>query len=440
MHLLHAAARQGFLVARCPCPTRGAASAVGSMGPRGTKRPGKALEKPDVGSGAQKLVAFDDAARLAGSHGVVVGVDEAGRGPLVGPVVAAAFCLTDPSTPMPDLLDDSKRMAATTRADVLRELLALQAAGLARIGVALAGPREIDRDNILASSLRAMERSVQSILGELGPDTLILVDGNRVPEGFMGEDARSEALGKLQARADAAQRKLNRQQQEADGKAPRRRGGGRDGESPPSGPPAPVTLPPPLVRDPVKRPAAESVVHGDARSAAIAAASVVAKETRDSLMRELDARFPGYGIAGHAGYPTFAHRSVLSQLGPSPAHRRTFQPLKSDFGWDWDGEPWAAKAVEIDAFHEYEWGGDAPSGAGRAARWDHARLWRLTLSAAAAHGDVDDAPRGAAADALPVPPAPARRKKAREGRGAPRSSGTDDAERPGHAAAAPFSH
>ena len=154
-----------------------------------------------------------------------------------------------------------------------------------------------------------------------------------------------------------------------------------------------IILPPPLVPDPGRRPSVQSVTKGDATSAAIAAASVIAKETRDALMREMDGRFPGYGIAGHQGYPTAEHRSQLQSLGPSLAHRRTFQPLKSDFGWDWQGQ-WAPQAKAIDGFHEYEWG--------ESIGWNAARL-RGVAEASCAEGGTESEE--------PEPPAKAPRQK-----------------------------
>lgn len=182
--------------------------------------------------------------------GIVAGVDEAGRGPAAGPVVAAAVVL-DPAR-APDGLDDSKKLSATKRARLFEALHASAA-----IGVGVAEPEEIDRANILWATMAAMARAVANL--PVAP-TLALIDGNRTPD--LGCPARA-------------------------------------------------------------------VVGGDAASVSIAAASIVAKVTRDRLMAEAHERWPVYGFAGHAGYPTAAHRAALLDHGPCPIHRRSFAPVRA---------------------------------------------------------------------------------------------------------------
>lgn len=179
---------------------------------------------------------------------VVVGLDEAGRGCLAGPVVAAAVVLP-PEADLPGL-DDSKKLSPDAREALVpaiyREALA--------VGVGQCSPAEIDDLNVLWASMEAMRRAAAAL--PLAPD-VFLVDGNRaIPNA-----------------------------------------------------PCPQ----------------ETVVKGDARSLSIAAASVIAKVTRDRLMVELDAAFPVYGWAGHKGYPTAAHYAALDAHGPSPHHRRSFR-------------------------------------------------------------------------------------------------------------------
>lgn len=180
----------------------------------------------------------------------VAGVDEVGRGPIAGPVVAAAVIL-DPSRPVAGLAD-SKQLTARRRealAVSIRETALGWALGRAEV-------EEIDRLNILQASLLAMRRAVKA-LGAV-PE-LALVDGNRCPE-----------------------------------------------------------LPCAVL----------ALVGGDRRVAAISAASILAKVARDAEMVALDARYPGYGLAGHKGYPTAAHRAALQRLGPLPIHRRSFAPVR----------------------------------------------------------------------------------------------------------------
>ncbi len=181
--------------------------------------------------------------------GTVCGVDEAGRGPWAGPVVAGAVIL-DPAN-IPDGLEDSKKLKPTRR-----EVLLAEIQQSARIGVGIADVAEIDTFNILQATLLAMARAVAD-LGTL-PD-LALVDGNQEP-----------ALA------------------------------------------CPVRC----------------VVKGDGKSLSIAAASIVAKVTRDRIMATLARRHPGYGWERNAGYGTDAHRAGLAELGVTEHHRRSFAPIR----------------------------------------------------------------------------------------------------------------
>jgi ribonuclease HII len=178
----------------------------------------------------------------------VAGLDEAGRGCLAGPVIAAAVVLP-PDALLPGL-DDSKRLSPEQRAASYERI---HAEALA-VGVGLCSPEEIDRLNVLRATLEAMRRAVADLA--LTPD-LLLVDGNQ-----------------------------------------------------------PLTAPPC---------AQETVVQGDTRCLSIAAASVVAKVTRDRLMVALDRDFPHYGWARHKGYPTAEHYAALAAHGPCLHHRRTFR-------------------------------------------------------------------------------------------------------------------
>ena len=178
---------------------------------------------------------------------LVAGVDEVGRGPLAGPVVAAAVILLRPLKG----LADSKVLCAEER-----ERLAGLLQTRSRIGIGAASVAEIDRFNILQASLLAMRRAVLRL--ECLPE-LALVDGNKAPD-----------------------------------------------------------LPCPV----------QTIVDGDALVPAISAASIVAKVTRDRLMRRLAARYPGYGWDTNVGYATSAHRAAIWQLGVCCHHRRSFAAVQ----------------------------------------------------------------------------------------------------------------
>jgi ribonuclease HII len=189
-----------------------------------------------------------------GCQGVVCGVDEAGRGPLAGPVVAAAVILDRACFPIElrDSLDDSKLLRRE-----LRETCHDSLRGCARIGIGAASVREIDSINILRASLLAMSRAVAAL--GVRPD-LALIDGNVTPPGL----------------------------------------------------PCP----------------AKTVVGGDGLSFSIAAASVVAKVTRDRIMRALARRHPHYAWESNVGYSTRAHFAAIANFGVTVHHRRSFEPVR----------------------------------------------------------------------------------------------------------------
>ena len=186
---------------------------------------------------------------LASPTSPVAGVDEVGRGPLAGPVTAAAVIL-DP-TNIPPGLNDSKALSAARREALFDQILAG-----ATVCVAHASVEEIDRLNILRASHLAMERAVAGL--NIVPGHL-LIDGNLIPAGLKG--------------------------------------------------------------------CATAIIKGDARSLSIAAASIVAKVTRDRLMVDLAQQYPGYGWDQNAGYPTKLHLEALLNLGITPWHRRSFKPV-----------------------------------------------------------------------------------------------------------------
>lgn len=189
--------------------------------------------------------------RAAG--GLVAGIDEAGRGPWAGPVVAAAVIIDQSLMPrhIADQIDDSKVLRPAKRVE-----LAAALRPCARIGIGAASVAEIDQINILKATFLAMGRAL-SALG-VRPDHA-LVDGNRLPD-----------------------------------------------------------LPCP----------AQAIVKGDSKSLSIAAASIIAKVTRDRIMASLGSRYPGFGWDRNAGYGTAQHQSGLTQLGVTPHHRRSYAPIR----------------------------------------------------------------------------------------------------------------
>ena len=189
---------------------------------------------------------------FAQGYKLVCGVDEAGRGPLAGPVCAAAVILP-PNVEIPGL-NDSKKLSDKKR----RELFPVIKEVAVAYGVAFADHHEIDQINILQATYLAMERAIAQL--NVKPE-MALIDGNRSKDFGM-----------------------------------------------------PV----------------QTIVHGDSLSASIAAASVLAKVTRDDLMLEMAEQYSGYGFEIHKGYGTKAHYAALRELGPSPIHRMTF--LKKLYG------------------------------------------------------------------------------------------------------------
>ncbi len=182
---------------------------------------------------------------------LLAGVDEVGRGPLAGDVVAAAVIL-DPDQPIKGL-DDSKKLTEKRREQLFDEIVVKARSWcIARASVA-----EIDQLNILHASLLAMKRAVEGL--SVQPEH-VLVDGNKLPRWNY---------------------------------------------------------------------VSEAVVKGDSRVEAISAASILAKVTRDREMTLLDKTYPGYGFAGHKGYPTSVHLAALERLGVTPIHRRSYAPVKA---------------------------------------------------------------------------------------------------------------
>ena len=183
---------------------------------------------------------------------LIIGVDEAGRGPLAGPVVAAAVALK--TTSFKNRIDDSKKLSAKDREKAFGEITKKSI-----FGVSIVSEKVIDRINILQATRQAMHEAIISLtnnIQELNALNIhVIVDGNM----FLDLDW-------------------------------------------------PCT----------------DIIDGDAKSKSIAAASILAKVTRDRIMRRYDSLYPEYGFAQHKGYPTEGHRQILRKIGPSTIHRKSF--------------------------------------------------------------------------------------------------------------------
>ncbi|MBS3928837.1 MAG: ribonuclease HII [Sphingomonadales bacterium] len=193
---------------------------------------------------------------LAKGDALIIGVDEAGRGPLAGPVVAAACVL---GADAPAGLDDSKKLSAKRRA-----VLEPQIKTSCHWSLGVVEADEIDRINIFAATMLAMTRAVASLVSELDAEPeQVLIDGNKTPQG----------------------------------------------------------------RVPEWRWSARAIVGGDALEPCISAASILAKEHRDRVMKEAALAHPHYGWDRNMGYGTAEHMAALRVHGPTPLHRRSFAPV-----------------------------------------------------------------------------------------------------------------
>lgn len=182
----------------------------------------------------------------------MIGVDEAGRGPLAGPVVAAAVFLRQKD--FKNRIEDSKRLTPQSREKAFFEIKQKS-----QFGIGIVNHRDIDRVNILKATAKAMHKAVSRLSDKLTKGQLsgafVIVDGN-------------------------------------------------------------MRLSLPI--------ASRSIVKGDVKSKSIAAASILAKVTRDRIMEKFDRVYPGYGFRKHKGYPTEEHRLLVAKIGPSPIHRKSF--------------------------------------------------------------------------------------------------------------------
>ena len=201
------------------------------------------------------LCEFDKQQAIAQESNFLIGIDEAGRGPLAGPVVACACFIPPAIVQHFNDVNDSKKLTESKREALFSRLT--NGHGVI-YGVGFATAAEIDQLNILQATFLAMRRAAQKFLHM--PDACALIDGPYPVKGL----------------------RLKQQ----------------------------------------------PIVDGDAKSLAIASASIIAKVTRDRYLNVLETLYPGYGFSGHKGYGTAKHLAALRQLGPCPEHRRTFGPVR----------------------------------------------------------------------------------------------------------------
>ncbi len=189
---------------------------------------------------------------------LVAGIDEAGRGPLAGPVVASCVILNQKNYPLK--INDSKKLSKNQRQKIFTELQKNS-----KFGIGIVDEKIIDKINILEATKLAMRLAYLDLQKKYGlAIQIILVDGNFIP--FVKQDQIIEIL---------------------------------------------------------------PIVKGDSKSLSIAAASIIAKETRDKAMNDLDKKYPQFGFAKHAGYPTKFHVEKIHEFGICEFHRKSFQPIKS---------------------------------------------------------------------------------------------------------------
>ncbi|MDD2942478.1 MAG: ribonuclease HII [bacterium] len=217
---------------------------------------------------------------------IIAGIDEAGRGPLAGPVTAG--CVVLPPGYVNFRVRDSKTIAEIEREELAREIRSKAVA----FAVVAVGARRIEQLNIRAATQLAMALAGRKVLNILqncpdlaGRDLRFLIDGNMPVPGLFGLSGLSGLSGEGVVGGEGSLKAESCVEQ-------------------------------------------ESIVKGDSKVAEISAASILAKVYRDELMGRLDRKFPQYLFAAHKGYPTAAHREIVSRLGPSPVHRRTFRGVR----------------------------------------------------------------------------------------------------------------
>lgn len=277
-----------------------ASAAVASRGRRVARRAAATVPAP-----TRAALARYESRLWAEGFEVVAGTDEAGRGPLAGPVVAAAFAVLDREDKevlaLLSMVSDSKKMTKLQREKAFKELTDPKYCGRTAWAIAEASVSEIDRVNILQASLSAMDRSVRDLAVRAD---CVLVDGCNRPPQLLRPGETWTRGSKAGSKADAA-------------------AGAGSASSAAKGKRTATAWIPRRV---------DAVIKGDGKVLSIGAASVLAKVHRDRVMDTLHEAYPAYGFDTHRGYGTKAHMSALREHGACPAHRRSFAPVREVLG------------------------------------------------------------------------------------------------------------
>lgn len=297
---------------------RGAASLAAQAESAPAARPA-ALVGP-----VRKALARYEAKLIRKGHAVVAGTDEAGRGPLAGPVVAAAFAILDPNDrevlQLLSAVGDSKALNEAKRESIFGELTDPRFEGRVAWSIAEGSVEEIDAYNILQASLAAMARAVHGLAAR---PSAVLVDGCNRPPQLLAPGECWTRGSKKKTTKKGAEPKAGASPANAIVEA------------------GSAAFVPCCGADAWRPEVVEAVLSGDGKVLSIGAASILAKVYRDSLMRRLHASYPHYGFDEHKGYGTAKHLEAIRRFGPCPQHRRSFAPVRDALGLGRQEDPGA---------------------------------------------------------------------------------------------------
>lgn len=279
---------------------------------------------------------------------VVCGVDEAGRGPLAGPVVAAAFAVLSPDSEVLELLsrvNDSKQLAEQQREELYQALTDEKFLHRTVWAVAESSAAEIDACNILQASLSAMARAVEA-LNVADQDLHVLVDGCNRPPELLAEGEKWTRMSQRDIEAAKNQRKLSQFfVKKPSEKSEKSELGEMETDEKDEKDEKDVKHVNRLKRCRPKK--VDAVIEGDGRVPSISAASIIAKVHRDRLMENLDKEYPAYGFKAHKGYGTEAHLQAIREHGVCIEHRKSFAPIRQALEKQSDISAFRAAATNV---------------------------------------------------------------------------------------------